>query len=295
MIKAFGLRTEKEIRDIDIKAREKEIESRNEASFQAFRKEQFLNLTEEEYLEGKIDNESEAEDFPDSETKNNQVVDVDDSFLITNSEIEQMREDIRREILEMYQSEAEAKVLHAQIEAQSLLSDARSEANSLKQQSIQEGLNKGMLDAKQWLAEEREKLELEFKQREVRLEQEYSEMKKSLEPGVQELLISLLEKISGISYEENTDVLRYLIETGLEAVEKTKRYIVRIASEDLEKAKEAIEIVKSKQENDEVLFEVVEDKFLQHGDCQIETDSRVVECGLGNRLNGLIQALRMLS
>ena len=85
----------------------------------------------------------------------------------------------------------------------------------------------------------------------------------------------------------------YLIRMTAEELEPSKNYRIRVSSED-------IYFVESHRTEladfigDEVSLEFMEEKGLEKGQCIIETDSQMVDCGFQTQLDMLIRDLKML-
>ena len=92
---------------------------------------------------------------------------------------------------------------------------------------------------------------------------------------------------------KNKDVILHLIRSGIADMEPAKHYIIRVASDDLlyvEGEKDAL----VEKAGITGTIEVQEEKSLSEGDCIIETDNQMIDCGFRTQLDNMVRTLRML-
>ena len=123
--------------------------------------------------------------------------------------------------------------------------------------------------------------------------EEYASCLAAIEGRYVDIVISLVRKLTGVVMEDKEDLILYLIRMTAEELEPSKNYRIRVSSED-------IYFVESHRTEladfigDEVFLEFIEEKGLEKGQCIIETDSQMVDCGFQTQLDMLIRDLKML-
>lgn len=198
---------------------------------------------------------------------------------------------------EAYQ-ELEAKaaelIKRAKIKAESIDAQAVLQAEKLKQQAkdsgYADGFSAGKADAKAELEIMRQ--DLEAKQA-VWLEN-YSQKLEELEPQLVKVISDIFEKVFHVQFDDKKEILLYLIQNTILGIEGTKDFLVRVGSDDyrfLEEHKNEIE----KHVGKAVNMEIMADSTITDGQCVIETDSGVFDCGRDIQLENLIKALQSLS
>ena len=211
---------------------------------------------------------------------------------------EQLREELRAEIqLEMEASirkQTEEANSQAKKQAEELLAKAKQEAETAKESILKiasgQGYEEGLNRAKQ--EESRITAELEAEKRKV--QEEYERRVSELEPAFVEIVKELVRKLTGIAYENHTEVLTYLVEQGLAASEKDTAFTVLLHPEDLERIRDLVPQLQEKYQ-DKLKLEFRPEESLKPGDCILENENRRLDCSLGTQREGLLDALSMLS
>ena len=85
----------------------------------------------------------------------------------------------------------------------------------------------------------------------------------------------------------------YLIETGLGFAQKDTYFDVLLSEDDYKKYESLFPKIKElyKEKYD---LDFKKDVNLPDGSCKLENENRVIDCGLGVRLNGLLEDLSLL-
>ena len=92
---------------------------------------------------------------------------------------------------------------------------------------------------------------------------------------------------------KSTFIRRFMELVALPDMEPAKHYIIRVASDDLlyvEGEKDAL----MEKAGITGTIEVQEEKSLSEGDCIIETDNQMIDCGFRTQLDYMVRTLRML-
>lgn len=200
--------------------------------------------------------------------------------------------------VEALKEHAETIVRNAQEEADGILQEARIGAAQIKaeaaKQGHDEGYQKGFEQAEQdGEARCAEKLK-ELEDDRLRLEEEYQELKAQLEPQIVDKVLSVIEKVTGIVYENNKDILLHLINQVLADIEESGEYVIKVSHEDYD-------FVLGKQSRlynasaKDMNIEIVEDRSLKAGKCLIETDGGIFDCSLDVQMDQLVKDMRLLA
>ena len=133
----------------------------------------------------------------------------------------------------------------------------------------------------------------ELSGQQLKKEQEYQQMLAETEGRYVDVLCNLIRKLSGVILTDRKDVILHLIRSGIADMEPAKHYIIRVASDDLlyvEGEKDAL----MEKAGITGTIEVQEEKSLSEGDCIIETDNQMIDCGFRTQLDNMVRTLRML-
>ena len=188
------------------------------------------------------------------------------------------------------EDEASEILKDARRRANEILEQAKKDAENLRNSAREEGYNAGTELAKSEILQKNQEL-LEEKKK---LESDYNEKLRELEPKFVELLIAFIKKLTNYAMEEKEEIILYLIEQAFQGSDASNSYIVKVSSEDYE----LVSLKKPEllwQLKEGVELEIVEDPLLSKAQCLIETDSRVIDCSLDVQLKNLICDLRLLA
>lgn len=201
------------------------------------------------------------------------------------------------EMFQEKQEEAEKKaekiLAKAREDAERVLSEAREQTEEIREAARQEGISLGQREGMAQAAEEMEQLRAELVEQKERQEYEYKQLIENTEGHYVEILCSLLRKLTGVIVTDHQDVILHLIRTGIAEIESAKKYIIHVCSDDLLLVEGNKEDIINKTGITGTL-EVQEEKGLLEGECIIETDTQMIDCGFRTQLENMISTLRML-
>ena len=192
--------------------------------------------------------------------------------------------------LEQLKKEAEDVLSDAREEVKKLLAGAKADAEEIRKQAYADGLRQGEQKAKEKYDSMKVRLEAEVKRQKEDYERQVSE----LEPAFAEILIKLLEKLTGVLLAEKQGIIAYLLEQAIRGIEPGMTYLVHVSAEDfpLANSKKG-ELLRDLKEG--AVLEIIEDRTMQKGQCIIETDSRIFDCGIDTQMKNLAGDLRLLA
>ena len=182
-----------------------------------------------------------------------------------HAEIEEMKETARREIEQ---------------ERQHTLRDA----NKL---GYDEGYKDGLAQA--------DEMKRELDAEKQRLYDEYDRMVEELEPRFIDTITEVYSHVFGIEFADNRDILVHLIDSTLRQVESSRTFLVHVSKEDYPFVNMKKQELTEGAAAGRGLVEIIEDIALSQGDCLIETDGGIFDCGVDTQLRELTNRLRVLS
>ncbi len=162
--------------------------------------------------------------------------------------------------------------------------------NDILRQAREDGYEDGKQRGIKEVNAIKEALEKEKRQH----EKEYTQMVEQLEPKVASLLISLVQKLTGVLIEEKQEIILHLIEQAFLETEGSKSFLVRVSKEDYDfVSSHKTELLWKLKEGTEL--EIIKDPALYKGQCMVETDSKIIDSSLDVQLKGLIADLKLLA
>ena len=184
-------------------------------------------------------------------------------------------------------------------QAQLIVDEANNSAEEIKNQAFEEGKNQGLEEGRNQafmqLEEQKNELEQEYKAK----FKEVDQMAERLEPQYAELVVNLVEKLTGVVCADKKDVIIYLIDNALRTnvvngIEKTKNITLHISKEDMGIVSAKRDELQQQVGSDKEL-DIIEDASLMHNQCIIDLDSKIIDCSLDVQLDNLKEQLRMLA
>ena len=292
MIKAYSIAYDtQKIKNLDMKERESEIEERAKKLYM-FRDISSEPATNGEFVQGLLAEDIGEIDTPEEDSASEEVQPV-----LTEQDIEEikasLREEIMAEMLPIINRKEEDIVKKARAQADALIDVAKKDAEIAKEGILKmasaQGYEEGTMRAKK----EEERVLAELEGRRTELERQYDQKIAELEPAFADVLIELVKKVTNVAYENHKEILIYLIETGLGFAQKDTQFDVLLSEEDYKKYSSLFPKIKEHYQEKFVL-EFKKDAALPEGSCKLENENRVIDCGLGVRLNGLLEELSLL-
>lgn len=189
--------------------------------------------------------------------------------------------------------EAASILENAREEAREIVQEAREQADAVRENARQEGTVLGKEEGLREAQEEIEQIKEDFFERKRQQEQEYEKMIQETEGQYVDILCSLIRKLTGVIVSDRKEVILHLIRSGIADIEPAKHYTIRVCAEDLLYIESNKEDILEKTGITGTL-EVQEEKGLTEGECIIETDKQMIDCGFQTQLGNLISTLRML-
>ena len=323
MIKAYSVRYKEEMKKIDVTGREEEIHAK---MAEAVISRSFvgglnaINLTESgeipaiaDLAEGEEGTVRSGEDGIDEDTANGEAAaanDVGARAVFNEAAMEAWREEEREKIkaqitgaerlamkIELEKSirtQADIILEQARVQGETVKEKARQAAEEERAGILEAARREGYEEGRQKMLQEQEAMEAAFAEKERLLSEEFERKQSELEPMATDVIVKLLESLTGVCLESRKGIVTYLVTKALSEADRSSSFLIKVSKEDLEEVKGAADELRSLFER-EVTLEVVQDALLKKGECMIETDSNIIDCSLGTQLEGLIEDIRLLS
>lgn len=124
---------------------------------------------------------------------------------------------------------------------------------------------------------------------------EYEQKLSELEPLFIEKLTGIYEHIFKVNMTSDRQVLLYLAENVIRNAEGNREFFVHVSKEDYAVVNMQKKQLEAAAAGSNTSVEVVQDTALSGGECMIETDGGIFDCGLGTQLEELKKQLLLLA
>ena len=203
------------------------------------------------------------------------------------------------EDLQKLREDAEAQaaqiVEEAKTQAESILQDARAQAESEKQAVLEQARKQGLTEAQAQADRIQAQRETEYREKTAGLDAEYQKMIDELEPKFVDTITGIYEHIFHVDLHSYREVLCYLISTTMRNTEDNKSFLIHVSKEDYPYVSMQKKQITAQAVSPNASVEIIEDMTLGKGECLIETEGGIFDCGLGTQLAELRQKLKLLS
>lgn len=192
------------------------------------------------------------------------------------------------------QIEKSAKLIEdAKKEAKNILEQAKQEAEKIKNEAFAAAQKKGYEQGISQSNRQNQKIAAEFEENAKKLQKEFDTSMIEFEPKMVNIIVSLIEKITGILVEDKEDVILYIVGRALKNMDKSDEYTIKVAKENYEYISERRNILLNAIGREATLY-ITEAPGLLKNQCIIETNLRIINCSLDVQLNNLITDLKLL-
>ncbi len=193
------------------------------------------------------------------------------------------------------EEEAEHIIAEARAQALEIAAQARRDADIARANAVEEGTRQGYDEGYARGLSEVDGMKQELAEKKRQLEAEFDELLEDLEPRFIETITDVYSHIFGVDLMDNRDILVHLIDSTLRKVESSRTFIVHVSAEDYPHVNMQKQALVEGAVAGRGLIEIIEDIALSKGDCLIETDGGIFDCGVGTQLEELTKKLRVLS
>ena len=192
------------------------------------------------------------------------------------------------------QEQVDQMLAEAKEEAQRILEEAQQQSKKQQEEACETGRQQGYQEGKQQAEEELMQARQQLEQERQRLEEEYEAQQAELEPQLVDTIVSVVEKVFHVQFDDKKDVLVYLIRKSLQKMDGCREFTVRVSEENYAFVEGPRQDILSRI-GKEVTLCVTADALLKENECMIETDTGVFDCSLGIQLENLVKDIKCLS
>ena len=183
----------------------------------------------------------------------------------------------------------------AKAKAESILADARAQAEAQKADALEQARRQGQQEAKAEAERAEAQRAAEYQKKAAGLDAEYQKRMDELEPQFVDTITGIYEHIFDVDLHSYREVLCYLISATMRKTEDNRSFLVHVSKEDYPYVSMQKKQIMAGATAPNSTVEIVEDMTLGKGECMIETESGIFDCGLGTQLSELRQKLKLLS
>ncbi len=201
----------------------------------------------------------------------------------------------QEEIRAAAEEEAERIVAEARAQALEIAAQARRDADIARANAVEEGSRQGYDEGYARGLSEVDDMKRELAEKRRQLEAEFDGLLEDLEPRFIDTITDVYSHIFGVELMDNRDILVHLIDSTLRKVESSRTFIVHVSAEDYPHVNMQKQALVEGAVAGRGLIEIIEDIALGKGDCLIETDGGIFDCGVGTQLEELTKKLQVLS
>ncbi len=190
---------------------------------------------------------------------------------------------------------AEEIAKEAREEAQAIISQAQAEAEQIRRSAQAEGRQQGYEDGRQQGEREIAAMQEEFLAKQHAWEEQYEKQLEQIEPMMVETLMGIYRHIFQFDVPHYGGIVTYLLERAIRNIEGSREFLVHVAKADYAAVSAHKQQLMNAVSRNQVTFEVIEDLTLRTGECLIETEGGIFDCGIGTQLSELERELQILS
>ena len=197
--------------------------------------------------------------------------------------------------LEEIEAQAQAMLDEAQEKIDEMMENARRQIEIERANAVEEGSKQGFNEGYQQGLSDVDGMKPELAEKRRQLEAEFDEILDNLEPRFVDTITDVYSHIFGVDLMDNRDILVHLVDSTLRKVESSKTFIVHVSAEDYPYVNMQKQTLMEGAVAGRGLIEIIEDIALAKGDCLIETDGGIFDCGISTQLEELNKKLQVLS
>ncbi len=212
----------------------------------------------------------------------------------TSGNVIKAGEDLQK-LKEDAEAEAQRILEDAKAQAESILQEAKEQAEAQKASVLEQARRQGRQEAKAEADRAEAQRASEYQKKLAGLDAEYQKRIDELEPEFVDTITGIYEYIFHVDLHSYREVLCYLISSTMRKTEDNRSFLVHVSKEDYPYVSMQKKQIMAGATAPNSTVEIVEDMTLGKGECLIETESGIFDCGLGTQLSELRQKLKLLS
>ncbi len=197
--------------------------------------------------------------------------------------------------LDEIKAQAQELIDSAQAQADEMKEAARQEIETERRQAVETGKKQGYDEGYQQGLSEVDEMKQALSAEKRKLEEDYEKLLEELEPRFIDAITSVYNHIFDVDLSDNRDILVHLIDSTLRRVESSRTFLVHVSAEDYPYVNMQKQTLVEGAIAGRGMIEIIEDIAISKGECLIETDGGIFDCGIGTQLEELTKKLRVLS
>lgn len=220
-----------------------------------------------------------------------QQTEMSDGFIGLNLEA---LPEMQIDYVERAKEEANQIVSKATADAETILKKAVQEAENLKERTRQEAEEQGYAKGMERVQMQEAQMREELQRLKEEQEQAYADRLYTMEPELMDAVIEVFDQVLHTDFANHREILLYLIRRTVRHIKNSREFRIFVSADDYAeisaKKEEIIEKI-----GGEVTLDIIMDESMQPGQCTIDTDEGLFECGLNIQLSNLLKDLKALS
>lgn len=197
--------------------------------------------------------------------------------------------------LDEIKAQAQEMIEAAQAQAEEIKETAKREIDVERRKAMEDGKKQGYNEGYQQGLSEVDEMKAALAEERRQMQEEYEQLLEELEPKFVDTITAVYSHIFGVELIDNRDILVHLIDSALRKVESSRTFIVHVSAEDYPYVNMQKQSLIEGAIAGRGMIEIIEDIALSKGDCLIETDGGIFDCGIGTQLEELTKKLQVLS
>lgn len=197
--------------------------------------------------------------------------------------------------LENAKAEAEQILSDARAQAEDIVDKARQSAENEKQEIYDDARRQASDDDAKDLEAEEQKRSEEYKEKQNELERRYQDRFDELEPQLVDTISQVYEHVFRVDISKYHDIVTQLIITTMRSTERCRSYIIHVSHDDYPSVSMEKSQLQSTAGGEDCKVDVIEDISLTKGQCLIENENGILDCGIDTELTELRRRLKILS
>ncbi|MCI8918125.1 MAG: hypothetical protein HFH29_05030 [Eubacterium sp.] len=198
------------------------------------------------------------------------------------------------DFVEKAKEEAAEITAKATADAEEILKRAVQEAEKLKENTRKQAEEKGYAQGMERARTQEAQMMEQVQQLRQQHEQEYAERLRAMEPELMDAVIEVFDHVLWTDFAGRREILLRLIQNTVRHIKNSREFRIRVCAEDYETVSAGRDEILKKIGGD-VILDIIMDESMQQGQCTIDTDEGIFDCGVDVQLDNLIKDLKTLS
>ncbi len=196
--------------------------------------------------------------------------------------------------VERAKEQADEIVSKATADAETILKKALQEAENLKETARKKAREQGYAEGMERAKAQEDQMRAQLQQLREQQEQDYQNRLHTMEPELMDVLIRVFDQVLHTDLIDHRSVLLHLIRRTVQNIKNSREFRIFVSAGDYAQVSEHKQEIIEKI-GGEVTLDIIMDESMQSGQCTIDTDEGLFECGLEIQLANLTKDLQALS